>query len=349
MTDVDSALRGAIRELTEDVHVRADLASTAMASGRRLRSRRRLRTSLAAAVAVAAVAVGTPILVGRPPDPAAGPPPAPPRTTLPEAPEVPGAAELPELVGADPGSLHFDVDGAAVPGLKSTRWESTTEGEWLFLSVDQTRISVHLPAPGRANRAARTPVETTFLAIGGRPATLDRVEIASPGAEARGLWFWQLRWKPVDRLEVMVAATDHSGDLVVTVARALRLDRAQQCPQPVRAAAAPVGTRLERCSIALDASGAWLPDSSFSIVAPMPLGSVQVTVGEPPAGRPANRRVDGWAASWSDESDMLIVYDYIGQSSLTVMGESEETVTAFVRGLWLPGDPRDVRSWSRPL
>ncbi|MGN9913834.1 hypothetical protein ACTMTJ_40500 [Phytohabitans sp. LJ34] len=349
MNDTDSTLRDAIHGMTEGVLMKPDTASAAIASGRRIRSRRRLRTSLLASAAVVSLAIGVPYAISLPGDEPVGVPPAPP-PTLPDAPGEPGAAQRPDLVGADAGILHFDVDLSGVPGLDKTSWQTMPEGEWLRVYTkggavgDTPAYTVEIPRRGGSVRT-EAGADERQVSVHGRPATLRGL---SPTSTEDRLT-WQLVWQPADGLTVSVLTTSPSEEALTAFAEAIRLDRAQRCAQPVLATHMPAGAKLERCSIELDGISAWARTSSFTLVAPAPYGEIQVSFAEQPLGPTPNRTVAGRPAMWSDQSDMLIVFDYFGDLDLEVFGQSEQTVTDFVEGLDPAEDLQNPQTWQGPM
>jgi hypothetical protein len=349
VNDIDSAVRDAIRDMTESVLMKPDAASTAIASGRRIRSRRRLRTSLLASAAVVSLAIGVPYAISLPSEQQVALPPAPP-PTLPDAPGEPGAAQRPDLVGADAGILHFDVDLSGVPDLNKTSWQTMPEGEWLRVYTkggsigDTPAYTVEIPRRGGSVRNAAGADERQ-VSVHGRPATLRSLD----GTSAEARLTWQLVWQPADGLTVSVWTSNPSEEALTTFAEAIRFDQAQRCAQPVLATHVPAGAKLERCSIELDGISTWARTSSFTLLAPAPYGEIQVSFAQQPLGPTPNRTVAGRPAMWSDESDMLVVFDYFEDLDLEVFGQNEQTVTAFVEGLDPAENLQHPETWPGPM
>jgi len=346
MNETDSAIREAIHDLTDGVRLKPDAVSTAIASGHRIRSRRMLRTTLLASAAVVSLAIGVPYAISLPADEHVAQPPP----TLPDAPGVPGAAQRPDLVGADAGVLHFDVDLSGVPAVNKTSWQTTPQGEWLFVytkggdSGDSPAYSVQIPRLGGSVRSVAGSDDRP-ASVHGRPATLRSL---GPTSELDRLTS-QLVWQPADGLTVAVNSSNPSEEALIAFAEAIRFDRAQRCAQPVLATHLPAGAKLERCSIELDGIATWARTSSFTIAAPAPYGEIQVSFAEQPLGPTPDRTVGGRPAMWSDESDSLIVFDYFGDLDLEVFGRTEPTVTAFVEGLAPAADLHNPETWQGPL
>ncbi|HET8661311.1 MAG TPA: hypothetical protein VFM55_20220 [Micromonosporaceae bacterium] len=290
MSEIDKILRGTLRELAEEARGAPELATRAVARGRRLRTRRHVQLSLAVVLAVAAV--GTPYLVVRASGPGAAPAPQPasgsasaraayPRstgpTTLPEAEGVPGAADRPDLVGTDPGVLHFDVQRSVVPGLWDTHWQTAPGVEevqiafapkgrgpeqlsYVTVQLARTRIVAPDEVPGKHvtgdGRTVLIPPQSPELTqettVRGRPATLGR--FAPPDSTPPSPPTWKLLWQPVDGLWARVVARDWNEHVLRAVAETLRLDRAQRCVQPLQATALPPGTRWTGSHVGISSS-----------------------------------------------------------------------------------------------
>jgi hypothetical protein len=293
--DIESVLRDAVRDLASQARPAYGLAAAAIRRQRRIRLRRRIGGSLAALVAAAVIA--TPYVVLRAsattaltPSPSASPSATPSRyprstgpTTLPEASGVPGAADRSELVGTDPGVLHFDVQLSVLPGLTIAGWSTRPGLETMtasyngkrftplsvYLSPDERRLDEEGPAGAEKRRqemiaqhpelgnAIEPAVEADLrqeTSVLGRPATLERYpgreHWTPPGEPAQpdDPPTWTLRWQPVDGLWALVIVEDETDVVLRKVAETLRLDRAQYCAQPLVATTLPSGTRLYSCS-----------------------------------------------------------------------------------------------------
>lgn len=359
MNDIDSRLRGTIQELVGEVRMRPDLASTAMASGRRRLRRRRTGTVLVAALAVVSVGASTPYLLGRyaernTPLPGIAADPG----SLPLAEGVPGAAQRPDLVGSDAGILHFDVDVSAIPDLATISWSTGRESERVSVSRDVTvsntpsYLTVTVAPPERPmSYGPDRPLESRQVTVAGRPATLAHyagtVVSAEPDSTARRGWSgWRLSWEPVDGLPVVISGGP-DGEALQMMAGALRFDRARRCVQPMRVTGLPSGAKLLHCAVQLDAAGA-LRSASFFADLPEPFRHVQVGCGADVRGELApNRTVDGRPATWVADERSLTVAGAGDRPALRVSGETEEEVTALLPRVEFVGDPRKPETWPR--
>jgi len=191
--DIESVLRDAVRDLASQARPAYGLAAAAVRRQRRIRLRRRVGGSLVAVVAAAAVA--TPYVVLWPsaptaltPSPSASPSATPSRyprstgpTTLPEASGVPGAADRPDLVGSDPGVLHFDLDLSAFSGVSSSVWRSSLGVENIRFGFDDAQRDFEIFVTQREQHAMAVigvpPVDGDLrqeTTVRGRPAVLHR-------------------------------------------------------------------------------------------------------------------------------------------------------------------------------
>jgi hypothetical protein len=140
-------------------------------------------------------------------------------TRLPRAPGVPGALARPDLVGTDPGVLHFDASGLT----DRARWHTWTTGpgyEKLEAAIGRNDV-VYLTI-GRDMSAVDAVAREESL------RTVARQELAG------GLWL---------RLE----ATDDR--LLGEVEQALNLAESQRCVLPYRLPARPRGARVTTCYV----------------------------------------------------------------------------------------------------
>jgi hypothetical protein len=350
MNEIDRAMRVVIRDLADEVPPRPALASTALAAGRRIRFRRRLGATVTGLVVAASVTAGLPYLAGAAADQPGRTETAatPRRPGLPVAQGVPGAGQRPELLNSDPRVVHFDIDQSAVPGLRWLGWRTSRFGETLTVGVrvpekDQA-INLQL-AHGQVPRPTNLPepAQTSPTTVGGRPATIERYVM--PGMAAHGLGYWQLTWYPANGLHAVVSTQGKSGDVLAAVAGALRFDRAQRCVLPLRMTGLPVRAELASCGVGwqLDGSGwKW----SFSVKAPLPLGGVSGSLGgDVPYDYVPNRTVGGKQAAWLEESDSLVIPDYIGKFALQISAQTEAQARSFIDGLSVAGDLKDPSTW----
>ncbi|MDG4786368.1 hypothetical protein O7626_10580 [Micromonospora sp. WMMD1102] len=354
----------------------AGLATAAARRGRTLRRRRRY--ALAGAAGVVAVAVtsvaGVAVLgpgpggaesIGAPPpaqtastepDPARStPPPGGWRVPeLPVAAGVPGAAADPDLVGADPGALHFSVDGlttgaasvtwAAEPGSESITFDT---GGTLFevgLARDPARLDALIERHNVEPETSRSAEpEQRDATVGGLPATL-YVYRVGPSE------YSYLRWQPLPGVWAQVWGHGDASRVsdAVEVALRVRFDVAYRCVAPVRLSALPPNAKLLACRVEL--AGSDVPDNvgalSRLVGAVLTVGTgddqadidvvrrrgfvsaAEMTLGEHPAWKTRNERGE-WliVAADFDGVDIELAgrgsYDY---PELTAIGEGIEIV-----------------------
>ncbi|TDC43022.1 hypothetical protein [Micromonospora sp. KC213] len=280
---------------------------------------------------------------------------------LPAASGVPGAAAAPNLVGADPGTLHFTVDGLA--SSESVTWEtgpgvesiSFDHGEWtaqITLARDPARLDT-VTRSHLVEEFSWPEPETRNVTVGGVPATF----YVHDGAQFDVSY---LRWQPVSGVWAQVWGPDNAAD-AAEVASRLRLDAAYRCVLPIRIAALPSKAKLLGCKVGLtgdevtDVKGAStrLSEAIVTVGVNDNEAKVRVTrrLGLPTTpdmslqGHPANM-------TKNDRREWLIVapdfdgvdielsgrgaYDY---PELTVIGE----------GITVDGDLRDPATWPTKL
>ncbi|MEV0330415.1 hypothetical protein AB0H63_28750 [Micromonospora echinospora] len=226
----------------------APIVEHARRRGHRLRLRRRWLISggTAAACVVLAAAVMV-IPAGRAPDGATMPATA---LVLPDAPGQPGAIARPEVVGADPGLVHFTTD-SLVSGARSATWSTGRgvesvefrgpTGQARFVLA---RSAATLDGLQQTLSSAGRPQPPTDVRVGGRPG----VAWFDPSGDTK-LWF--VRWQPVDGLwaQLDIYATGH--DEATDTASRVRFDAAHRCVVPFRLQLLPPGGRLLGCSVTL--------------------------------------------------------------------------------------------------
>ncbi|MGV9763097.1 hypothetical protein [Micromonospora tulbaghiae] len=229
----------------------APIVEHARRRGHRLRLRRRWLitggTTAACAFLAAAVMV---IPAGRAPDGATMPATA---LVLPDAPGEPGAIARPEVVGTDPGVVHFTTD-SLVSGAWSATWSAGrgvesvefrgTAGQARFVLA---RSAATLDGLQQTLSSAGRPQPPTDVRVGGRPG----VAWFDPSGDTK-LWF--VRWQPVDGLwaQLDIYATGH--DEATDAASRVRFDGAHRCVVPFRLQSLPPGGRLLGCSVTLNRS-----------------------------------------------------------------------------------------------
>lgn len=279
--DLDQVLSTSLRQ-------RADAGSpidpqpllhAAVARGRRLRARRRAGAAALAAVAVAGVAVvsvwlpreqSTPSGPHPSSSPAPGPSPSEPTVAanpakLPVADGQPGAAERPDLVGTDPGLLHFSVDRLAAASGQAVTWFSGPGVETVYLRREDFRVYVALTRSrqrltalpwavnsGKQFVESATPVD---ISLGGRPATL-RTSKSGEKVNGRPEQVYAFEWQPVEglwaRVEVLAASRQRAEHTLQQV----DLHQARRCVLPFRLTVLPAGWSVSDCDVVLmDAPG----------------------------------------------------------------------------------------------
>ena len=224
--------------------------------GRRLRQRRRGLIAGGAVAACAALAAMVLVIPpGRAPDRMTVPAAA---LGLPDAPGQPGAITRPEVVGADPGVVHFTTDplvkGAEVATWSAGRGVESVEfrgpaGQARFALA---RSAATLDAMQQTLSSAGQPRPPTDIRVGGRPG----IAWFDPSGD-RQLWF--VRWQPVDGLWAQLDIYATSRDDATDTASRVRFDGARRCVVPFRLQSLPPGGRLLECSITLGK-----PDGHFT-------------------------------------------------------------------------------------
>ncbi|MEE6263865.1 hypothetical protein [Plantactinospora sonchi] len=375
----DPLERTLVRSLAERVGGPVDTADLAASALRRGRSQRRRRQALAgfgAAVVVAAagMTVLDPLSGGRvagvPPQagavPVPGVPSSPPAgwraPTPPVAVGVPGAAQTPDLVGADPGVLHFSVDGLTI-GAERVTWAVESGSERVGVTVggryteialarDVGRLDLLVQGQDVDPTAAWSEPETSAATVGGLPATL--YVQRSDQAEA-----FHLRWKPAPGVWAQVYGHGGWGRSAeaVSIAARVRLDTAARCAAPVRL---PVWTHPDTplgCRVTM--AGTDQPDAEGRLTRLVEVvltvgrrhGRVEVGVrrrsvdgtaaGERLGGRPAYR------TTTARGEHRLVVPDFDGlRIELTASaGYAVPQVARVAAGLRLDGDPEEPATW----
>lgn len=272
-TDLDRRLAATFKDRAGGDVDPAPIVERARRRGRRLRLRRRGLIGGAAAAACAVLAaLALVIPAGRAPDGATVPAAAP---ALPDAPGQPGAATRPDLVGTDPGVVHFTAD-ALVAGAEYATWSAGRGAESVEFHgpsgqarVVLARSVATLDALRQTLGSSGRPQPPTEVRVGGRPgiAWMDPSPFDSPD-----LWF--VRWQPVDGLWAQLDIYATARDEATGAAGRVRFDGAGRCVVPFRLRSLPPGARLLECSVKLgraargafadgslvvgDGSGRWL-------------------------------------------------------------------------------------------
>ncbi|MFG2108428.1 hypothetical protein [Micromonospora chersina] len=249
MTDLDQRIASVLRERAEGEIDTHRLLRDSRARGRRRQLRRRTATGTALALVGVLGFVGVtgpelPGLGGRLPWTSATPSlAAPPRVE-----GLPGAGQRPDLVGRDPGTLHFGVDPAKARQL-TWRTGRGVEGGRLDLGGGRV-VAVDLSTDAAA-------VESSVhegMTYPDQPATAADFDgqvrrVPSPGPGGQPGWF--LRWRPVPGLYARLhTVADDDRGLREAVA-ALRLDEAHRCASPLRLTTLPPDARLASCEVSV--------------------------------------------------------------------------------------------------
>ncbi|WP_327041805.1 hypothetical protein OG400_00920 [Micromonospora ureilytica] len=244
--DLDQRIISTLREHA-DGQVDIDrLTSGAVARGRARRVRRRAAVGGTALGVAAVIGLGVAGGGGLPVEvPWTGAKPAARSATPAAAPGVPGALARPDLVGKDPGLLHFGVDPArarylswrSAAGLESAELDlGGSEPVSFFLARNATVAEgVHLERDdGLVAAVAIPPYDgelTQFSPEGGSDAT------------------WVLRWQPLPGLFARLRTTAPTDAALQAARSALRLDVAHRCSAPMRLTALPAGAWSAGCEV----------------------------------------------------------------------------------------------------
>ncbi|RZU50804.1 hypothetical protein EV385_2588 [Krasilnikovia cinnamomea] len=248
------------QRLTETLnsHTGAEIDPTPLVAyardrGGRLRRRRRGLMALGASACVALVAAVavTPFggRFGHLTRPAS-------ELVLPASPSQPGAAEQPNLVGTDPGTLHFSADDL-LAGAANATWSAGRGTEIVEYTGPAGQARVVL-----ARSAASLDGIRQTLASSGRPQPPTDVRVAGrPGiawidpGPSGGTNLWFVRWRPVDGLWAQMESYADSREGAIGAAGKVRFDSAHRCAVPFRLESLPTGARLLECSVNLGYDG----------------------------------------------------------------------------------------------
>ena len=187
-TDLEPILTESLRARAGHDIDPAPIMQAAVVKGARIRRRRRVATAAVAVVAVLGLAAVAVRLPRADTDPPVVPLLAEPALRLPSADGQPGAAARPDLVGADPAVLHFNVDGA------SPREHATSPGgagngtEQVDILAGDRRVFIGLartadalPGPVCFRRSTTRSAPAVAAEIGGRPGTVRSTERTPAG------------------------------------------------------------------------------------------------------------------------------------------------------------------------
>ncbi|MER7588707.1 hypothetical protein ABTW72_14340 [Micromonospora sp. NPDC127501] len=244
MTDLDQRIISTLRERAEGQVDIGQLTGGAVARGRARRTRRRAAVG-GTALGVAAVlglgvagGGGLPVQV-----PWTGAKPAAQAATPAAAPGVPGALARPDLVGKDPGLLHFGVDPArarylswrSAAGLESAQLDLGGSAPVSFHLARSAAVAeeVHLEGARYIPQPADPPYD----------GQLDRFSMG--GAVPT----WVLRWQPAPGLFARLRTVAPTDAALQAARSALRLDVAHRCSSPVRLTVLPSGAWPAGCEV----------------------------------------------------------------------------------------------------
>jgi hypothetical protein len=376
--DIEQAITDTLRTHADrevDTNV---LLAGATGRARVLSTRRKLIVTgaVVAALAVTGVAVATvPALYALPKpagtsteNPNGGTTPPPPGgyrvPALPVADGVPGAATRPDLVGKDPGVLHFDL-AAEASGAYQVWWTVGEGHESVDIGGAKSRLRLDLgPDRGKLDGLNRVSgfsdiwpsgittgggdphkQPTRQISIGGRPATLDETRYADGGS------VWALRWQPVSGLwaRVETGGVDRDGALAFAEKVRPALDRSRRCVVPIRVTKLPSGLRWTGCGAQFSGydQTMW---SSIVTFADASGEAISVRAGGPPtpwSASSTNRTVGGRPANWSGRS-LTIAYPDFGSAAIELAPgtpPSEQAATRLGEVIEMRGRPGEPDSW----
>jgi hypothetical protein len=380
--DIERAITDTLRTRADrDVDTNALLAG-ATGRARVLGTRRKLIVAgaVVAALAATGAAVATvPAFLGAPrlasptgtstADPNAGVTPPPPGgyrvPSLPVADGVAGAAARPDLVGTDPGVLHFDL-AAEASGAYQVSWTVGEGHESVDIDGTKSRLRLDLgPDRGKLDNLDRVggfsdiwpsgvttgggdprKQPTQHVTVGGRPVTLDETRYYD------GVSVWVLRWQPVDGLWARVEAAHVSRDGALAFADKVRpaLDRSRRCVVPTHVTTLPSGLRWTGCGVQFSGYDRtmWSSIVTFADASGEAI-SVRTDGGPPPPGPApsANRTVGGHPATWSGRL-LTITYPDFGDVQVELAPgtpPSEQAATRLGEVVEMRGRPGEPDSW----
>jgi hypothetical protein len=371
--------------ITDTLHIHGDrevdtnaLLAGATGRARVLSTRRKLIVvgAVVAALAVTGAAVATVPALRALPEPAgptdtARPDASPPPPggyhvpSLPVADGVPGAAARPDLVGRDPGMLHFDL-AAEASGAYQVSWTVGEGHESVDIGGTNSRLRLDLgPDRGKLDRLNRVggfsdiwetgvttgggdPREqpTRHITVGGRSATLDETRYE------HGVSVWVLRWQPVDGVWARVEAGGVSRNDATAFAERVRpaLDRSRRCVVPMHVPTLPSGLRWTGCGVSFSGydTTMWSSIVTFADASGEAI-SVRTESGPPPPGPTpsANRTVGGHPAAWEGRS-LSITYPDFGDVLVELAPgtpPSEQAATRLGEVVEMRGRPDKPDSW----
>jgi hypothetical protein len=252
------------------------ILGAAARQGRRRRTARMTATAVVAAAAVVA-ATATGVVVTRASDPQPAMPA--PATTLPipgmgemtvrnlalmPPADAPGAAQRPDLVGTDPGLVHFDIgDLASRAGMAS--WNSSATEEQASATLVNGSVQVSL-LRGAAAYPKNSVLKLTWvkpgapfrMTVAGVPATVRTVPDACGPERPCQVFVWE----PVPGLRAYAEAQTRTPEEAVTLLEQVRFDRSVRLIQPYRFDTLPPGAVPTANRISLLSQGGHVYQSS---------------------------------------------------------------------------------------
>ncbi|MFE0530684.1 hypothetical protein ACFW0V_24120 [Micromonospora parva] len=248
MTDLDERIISTLREHAEGQVDVSRLTSGAVARGRARRMRRRAAVGGTALGVVTVLGLGVagggvlPVRV-----PWTGAKPAAQAAMPAPADGVPGALTRPDLVGKDPGLLHFGVDPVHARYLS---WRSAD-------GLESAQLDLGGAAPVSFSLARSAGVAEEVHLEGDRyvPAVmippydgqLTQFSLDIPDSDP----IWVLRWQPVPGLFARLRTVAPTDAALQAARSALRLDVAHRCSAPVRLTAMPAGAWNAGCEVSV--------------------------------------------------------------------------------------------------
>lgn len=284
--------------------------------------------------------------------------------SLPLADGVAGAAARPDLVGTDPGMLHFDL-AAEAAGAYQVWWTVGAGHESVDVGGPKSGFRLDLgPDRGKLDQLDRigdfsdiwpsgiitgggNPQKqpTRQITIGGRPATLDETRYDD------GASVWVLHWQPVDGLWARVQGSGASRDDVVAFADRVRpgLDRSRRCVAPTQVPKLPSGLRWTGCGVQFSGYDPtmWSSILTFTDASGEAMSVRAGGAPAPGSGSSANRTVGGHPATWSGRS-LTIMYPGSGAAVVELARgtvPSEQAVTRLGEAVEMHGRPGEPDSW----
>lgn len=260
--DLDQMLADSLQERAEvgSPIDPAPMMQAAVVRGRRIQFRRRLVSTTLAALTVGAI-VTAGVLVPRHADHV--PPPAGSREVtggnldrLPAADYTPGAASQPNLIGTDPGTLHFtlgtlpkNAESAGAGTEAGYEWASASAGDFsILVTLAQAKSDLErLPAGYTQVTGLPAPTATTFA---GHPALISTLTSKDP-VNGRPPTTVVLSWPTGAGPWIKIRVAAATPEKALQLAQQVRFDQAQRCIVPFKFDYLPPKAALLGCSVNL--------------------------------------------------------------------------------------------------